>query len=301
MRIFDRLLPEVRSAFTREIVPEKTQRYYEDNPFPYFTLDDYPTFDDLKRTVSSYIRQLDQAIPADACILDAGCGTGQHGIYLAHLPRRRIVGTDFSQNSLYLAQHLKEQLGFSNIEFLQSDIFKLPLKTQSFDVVLCHGVLHHTPSPRDGLQCLVELLKPGGILVLGLYHRLGRRKLWRDAARIQEDSDCKTQLDSFYRTKSSSKNPHTKHSWFINMYLHPGESGLLFQEIAEWFGEMGLVVAGCLPKFHWYGRKSNTMEQVNTLTIDNKHSKVKWIYHDFRMWLKPVENGYFLIFGRKRS
>ena len=41
--------------------------------------------------------------------------------------------------------------------------------TIQFDVVLCNGVLHHTSDPYGGYRGIARLVKPGGLIVVGLY------------------------------------------------------------------------------------------------------------------------------------
>jgi ubiquinone/menaquinone biosynthesis C-methylase UbiE len=43
-----------------------------------------------------------------------------------------------------------------------------------FDVVICQGVLHHIPNYHKALEILVNFVKPGGTLILGLYHPAGK-------------------------------------------------------------------------------------------------------------------------------
>ena len=52
-----------------------------------------------------------------------------------------------------------------------------------FDVIECGGVLHHMKQPADGLSALVQQLKPGGYIKLGLYSKIAR-KIIVDARKI---------------------------------------------------------------------------------------------------------------------
>jgi len=44
----------------------------------------------------------------------------------------------------------------------QADIFALPVREASFDIVVCYGVLQHTGDPRRALGCLWRHVAPGG-------------------------------------------------------------------------------------------------------------------------------------------
>ena len=48
---------------------------------------------------------------------------------------------------------------------------------REFDIVECVGVLHHMRDPEAGLRVLADLLKPGGLIKLGLYSETARAQL----------------------------------------------------------------------------------------------------------------------------
>ena len=48
------------------------------------------------------------------------------------------------------------------------------LEPESFDLVISNGVLHHTAEPFRAFQTISGLVKPGGYILVGLYHRWGR-------------------------------------------------------------------------------------------------------------------------------
>ena len=41
--------------------------------------------------------------------------------------------------------------------------------------LISNGVLHHTKDAEEAFKCLVKVLKSGGITVVGLYHKYGRK------------------------------------------------------------------------------------------------------------------------------
>lgn len=53
---------------------------------------------------------------------------------------------------------------------LQADINASPLPFSFFDIVICLGVLQHTPSPEQTIASLAAHLKPGGMLVIDHYY-----------------------------------------------------------------------------------------------------------------------------------
>lgn len=113
-------------------------------------------------------------------ILDVGCGTGNRSIDIARKsPLANVVGIDFSEKSIELANIQKESL--TNIEFICSDFLTYPVKEQ-YDFVISMGVIHHLPDPLYGIQKIQEFMNDDGVCILWLYHTYGEfdRLLKRD-------------------------------------------------------------------------------------------------------------------------
>ena len=120
-----------------------------------------------------YLRIIDEQISSGQTILDVGCGTGlvTNLLGLRH-PTSRFTGIDFSQ-SIMVGRSFSYSHNLDNVCFLQQDVFDLDFKNY-FDVVICQGVLHHIPNYHKALEILVNFVKPGGTLILGLYHPAGK-------------------------------------------------------------------------------------------------------------------------------
>ncbi|KAI8943278.1 hypothetical protein NX059_001298 [Plenodomus lindquistii] len=103
----------------------------------------------------------DDAIAPAVKILDAGCGTGLVGVFLAQLGAKHIDGVDLSPGMLTIAR----KTGAYNA--LESADLTHPIKfeTGSYDVVSCVGTF---TAGHVGPQCLDELVrvtKTGGLVV----------------------------------------------------------------------------------------------------------------------------------------
>ena len=53
------------------------------------------------------------------------------------------------------------------VSFFGSDLTKLPLKDNSFDIILCNHVIEHIKQDQKALSELLRVLKKGGTLILG--------------------------------------------------------------------------------------------------------------------------------------
>jgi tetratricopeptide (TPR) repeat protein/SAM-dependent methyltransferase len=111
-------------------------------------------------------------------ILVAGCGTGQHPIETARrYANAQVLAVDLSLSSLCYARRMTRALGVPNLEYAQADILKLGALDRRFDVIEAVGVLHHLADPEAGWRTLLSLLRPNGLMLVGLYSRFARRDI----------------------------------------------------------------------------------------------------------------------------
>ncbi len=109
-------------------------------------------------------------------VLIAGCGSGQHSLGAASkFANSRVLAIDLSLSSLCHAIRKTRELGVSNITYMQADILDLGTLRKKFDVIESVGVLHHMADPLAGWKILVDCLKPGGLMKIGLYSELAMR------------------------------------------------------------------------------------------------------------------------------
>lgn len=98
-------------------------------------------------------------------VADLGCGTGTLSILLAAEGQHLVHGVDFSTEMIRRARE-KAATVVPSPFFSVADASEPPLPKASFDVVLCRHVLWAMPNPSAALQRWIELLTPGGTLVL---------------------------------------------------------------------------------------------------------------------------------------
>jgi SAM-dependent methyltransferase len=110
-----------------------------------------------------YFAWLDLA--QDAQVLEAGCGSGPVSRHLAALvPSGRVTGLDPSPFFIKSARELGASLG--NLEFVVGDAREMAFDDASFDAVVFHTSLCHTPEPEKAVAEAHRLLKPGGRLAM---------------------------------------------------------------------------------------------------------------------------------------
>lgn len=98
-------------------------------------------------------------------VLEAGCGAGRFTEILLKLGAT-LVSADLSS----AVEVNKENFPLSDKHaVIQADINDMPYRDESFDVVLCLGVIQHTPNSEQTIENLFKLVKKGGTLIIDHY------------------------------------------------------------------------------------------------------------------------------------
>jgi 2-polyprenyl-3-methyl-5-hydroxy-6-metoxy-1,4-benzoquinol methylase len=99
-------------------------------------------------------------------ILEIGAGNGRFTEVLLKYGAR-VVAVDYSIaiDANYENNYSKD----NDVIFLQADLFDLPLKENSFDIVICYGVIQHTGNNEMALLELCKFPVKGGILLVDIY------------------------------------------------------------------------------------------------------------------------------------
>jgi SAM-dependent methyltransferase len=117
----------------------------------------------------------------DKSVLEVGCGAGRFTELLLEAGAH-VFACDLSQavDANYENCH-----HWPNYFVCQADARQLPVLPNSFDFVLCIGVIQHTPSPEETIAALARQLKPGGLLVVDHYsHAYIQNVLQRNLRRL---------------------------------------------------------------------------------------------------------------------
>jgi Flp pilus assembly protein TadD/2-polyprenyl-3-methyl-5-hydroxy-6-metoxy-1,4-benzoquinol methylase len=160
-------------------VSRKVRQQYEEHPYPRWT--ETPTLpggtlQTVLLGLFPFLASADVRWPDAPDILIAGCGTGLHSMITAQrFPDASILAVDLSLASLAHALRRTREAGVGNLEYAQADILALPDTGRRFDVIESSGVLHHMEDPLEGWARLVEMLRPGGFMKIGLYSEQGRK------------------------------------------------------------------------------------------------------------------------------
>jgi len=276
-------------------VTEKIKSFYEKNPFP-----NYDDIDNISVLINKaerglFAKMLDQQIPINAKVLEVGCGTGQLSNYLG-ISYRTLFGTDLCLNSLRLANDFKIKNNLNRVGFYQMNLFRPIFKEESFDLVICNGVLHHTSNPYGGFQSVARLVKKDGYILLGLYNKFGR--FVTDIRRVIFFlfKDNFKFLDPYLRRRDIGDKK--KLTWFMDQYKNPHESKHTIGEVLNWFDTAGFELQSGIPSpsLDLFGPNFRLFE---------KHERGNKFSHGLvqlqLIFTGSREGGFFILIGKKNK
>ena len=100
-------------------------------------------------------------MPKKGRVLEAGCGLGRYLVYLSQRGYS-IEGIEISQETVEMVKNLNP-----NLQIKQGDISKISYLDESFDGVICLGVIEHfVNGPEEPLKEIWRVLKPGSYAVI---------------------------------------------------------------------------------------------------------------------------------------
>jgi Flp pilus assembly protein TadD/SAM-dependent methyltransferase len=115
-----------------------------------------------------FARPLSPDIAETPAVLIAGCGSGESAIEAALSYRdSRVLAVDENAEDLAYGSRQAQSLHLQRIEFARADLAKLASTGRSFDVIEA-GSLLRLPDPSAALSALIALLRPGGVMRIGL-------------------------------------------------------------------------------------------------------------------------------------
>jgi SAM-dependent methyltransferase len=142
----------------------KQTTFYDEHPFDWVG---NLRGEELRQVISPLLLAFVDALPADALVLDVGCGPGRVMAYMKY-KGLRCIGLDRSASSIAIISTRH------NLPGAVADNCRLPVRDSVADVVITDGVMHHTGDPQRALAEDCRILKMGGQLYLAVYKPGGR-------------------------------------------------------------------------------------------------------------------------------
>ena len=190
-------------------------------------------------------------------ILIAGCGTGQHSIQTAsRFKDCNVLAIDLSLSSLAYAKRKTQELGITNIEYMQADILDLAKLGRQFDIVESFGVLHHMNDPMAGWRVLTSCLKPGGLMMISLYSELARQHIVKMRREIKKEKIISDDQGMKYFRNKVMKSNSMHHKKILSspdffslgplrdLIFHVQEHRFTMKQIKKCLSSLGLEFCG---------------------------------------------------------
>lgn len=97
-------------------------------------------------------------------VIDLGSGAG-NDCFVARAEtgaEGKVIGIDFTPAMIEKARENADKLGYKNVEFRMGDIEKMPLTSNTADVIVSNCVLNLVPDKNAVFKEMNRVLKPGG-------------------------------------------------------------------------------------------------------------------------------------------
>jgi SAM-dependent methyltransferase len=252
--------------------------FYEHHPYPP-PVDDLIAYranwDDARRHSESHLFWPGEPHRDDRSILVAGCGTTQAARYAVRWPNARVLGIDVSAKSIAFTEELKRKHALDNLEVRQLSVERATELGQTFDYVVCTGVLHHLPDPDAGLRALRDVLTPAGALHVMVYAPYGRAGIYmlqdycRSLAIGHTDAEIRDlaaslkalSLDHPLAPLLRNSPDFTSSAGLADALLHPQDRAYSVPQLMDFLDRAGLSFARWLrqaPYLPWCGALAST-------------------------------------------
>ena len=128
---------------------------------------------------ADFIDELVADLPAEATVLDVGCGDGKRT--LSNLVgEANAVGLDFSRAGLELAR-----VNVPGARLVQADMTSIPLQEGTVEAITAYHSVFHVPRAEHpaAYREFERVLRPGGVLLMtvGTSRHEGTRSNWLDS------------------------------------------------------------------------------------------------------------------------
>ena len=101
-------------------------------------------------------------------ILEVGSGAGRFSRPILEKTRANLWSVDYS-SAVEANRANNGAIAPERFHLFRASIYEMPFPDDSFDKVLCLGVLQHTPDFEASVRALVSKAKPGGEIVVDFY------------------------------------------------------------------------------------------------------------------------------------
>ena len=178
----------------------------------------------------------------DKVILEIGCGSGRFTQYLSKIAK--LLVTNDMSDAIFYNQYLSRP----NVIGIKSDFNKIKKLNIKFDIIICRGVLQHTPNPYNSILSLYELCDINGSIYFDIYKKpklklINPKYLWRKLLKNQSYESLHSFLEKyidkflyFRRKLNSILKVNLNYFWdyFFPIYDYKYQLPLNDKQLREW-------------------------------------------------------------------
>jgi ubiquinone/menaquinone biosynthesis C-methylase UbiE len=208
----------------------------------------------IERRSVSYMREWLQRRCPGKIVLDFGCGNGEESLFAAEHGADRVVGVDISRIAVENSRMRASKKGLSDkVEFCVTDGENLNFASNSFDLAMEYGVLHHVDLDIT-MRHLARVLKQDGQMICT--ETLGHNPAIR-----------------LYRAAT----PHLRTKWEAEHVLRRKDFRVIskyFDQIESRFFHLSTLAAVPLRRLPWFMEILTALESVDEVLL--KVPFLKW-------------------------
>ncbi|MBI2108816.1 MAG: class I SAM-dependent methyltransferase [Parcubacteria group bacterium] len=160
-------IDEVKQYWGKKNIPQ--QWYSKRTPFtlPWFNELAYKRY----KIYYEYIKnEMEFEYHRGEDVLEIGCGIGTDSVEYAKYGAN-VTATDLGPDQVMLTKLNFNLRNLPYKEVREANVEALPFKDGTFDLVVCLGVIHHTPDTQKAVNEMFRVLKPDGKAIVTVYAR----------------------------------------------------------------------------------------------------------------------------------
>ena len=297
---------KVGGIYNFEIKDEKTLKvrdFYKVDPFPNYEIDDNKLTILNAGDANQFTKNLKEFIDHKKIVLEIGAGTSQLSNYLSIGNNNLLIAFDGNLESLKIGNTFCEKNNIINVKFVCGDIFDDIFQENTFDVILCNGVLHHTKNSYEAFKKSVRWLKTNGYIVLGLYNKIGRFRTFFRKWMYKIFGEKYLMIFDPVLRKINKKSKRKINAWIKDQYNHPLERSHTFDEVLKWFKEENVEFINSLPQSTIFEKTNREEVFINLFQKEKKGNFFERILSQIFMIFQHEgsEGGLFIFIGKKCS
>ncbi len=100
-------------------------------------------------------------------ILEVGSGAGRFSQIVLDYTKANLYSVDYS-NAVEANYENNGKHG-DRLNLFQASVYEMPFAKNQFDKVFCFGVIQHTPDVKMTVKKILEMVKPGGEVIVDFY------------------------------------------------------------------------------------------------------------------------------------